>query len=177
MPRFPHVLLPVLVLATVLLGIALGSAIASLRVRRSRDPMRALAWIQIWTGVLVIASMTLLALTYRIRWRTSGMIQACIVAILPATTLMGAAFPFAVASWLGTAPSRVGRSVGVLYATNVCGAVAGSLAGGFAHPRKFGRKSNQKRGLSHLKKRIGVWRRLVLNVLKLKVFMSIKLVY
>lgn len=129
-------------LATVLLGIALGSAIASLRVRHSRDPMRALVWIQIWTGVLVITSMTLLAFTYRIGWRTSGMIQACIVAMLPATTLMGAAFPFAVASWLGTATSHVGRSVGVLYATNVCGAVAGSLAGGFVLLRWLGTRTS-----------------------------------
>ena len=118
-------------LATVLLGIALGSAVASLRVRRSRNTTRALVWIQIWTGVLVVLSMTLLAFTYRLGWRTSGMIQACVVAMLPATTLMGAAFPFAVASWLRAVRTDVGRRVGALYATNVCGAVAGSLMGGF----------------------------------------------
>jgi hypothetical protein len=47
-------------LGTVLLGIALGSAIASARLKRSLDPIRALAWIQIWTGVLVIFSMAAL---------------------------------------------------------------------------------------------------------------------
>lgn len=118
-------------LSTVLLGIALGSAIAAARVGRSPDPVRALAWIQIWTGVLVILSMTVLAHTYRMGWRTSGMVQACVVAILPATMLMGATFPFAVAIWIGTVRTNVGRRVGLLYALNVCGAVAGSLAGGF----------------------------------------------
>ncbi len=118
-------------LSTVLLGIALGSAIAAARVRRSPDPARALAWIQIWTGVLVILSMTALAHTYRMGWRTSGMVQACVVAMLPATALMGAMFPFAVAIWLGDVRKDIGRRVGVLYALNVCGAVAGSLAGGF----------------------------------------------
>ena len=118
-------------LSTVLLGIALGSAIAAARVRWSPDPVRALAWIQIWTGVLVLLSMTALAHTFRMGWRTSGMIQACVVAMLPATILMGATFPFAVAIWLGNVRTDVGRRVGVLYALNVCGAVAGSLAGGF----------------------------------------------
>jgi spermidine synthase len=129
-------------LSTVLLGIALGSAIASTRVRRSPDPGAALAWIQIWTGVLVLLSMTALAHTYRMGWRTSGMIQACVVAMLPATTLMGATFPFAVAIGLGGDTANVGRRVGVLYAANVGGAVAGSLAAGFLFIPWFGTRTS-----------------------------------
>jgi spermidine synthase len=118
-------------LATVLLGIAVGSAVATARVRRSPDPATALAWIQIWTGVLTILSMAALAYTYSIGWRTSGLIQACIVAMLPATTLMGATFPFGLSLWLHGSTHAVGRRVGVLYAVNVCGAVVGALVGGF----------------------------------------------
>jgi spermidine synthase len=118
-------------LATVLLGIAAGSAIAAARVERSRDPAGALAWVQIATGVLVLLSMTALAYTYRAGWRTSGIIQACVVAMLPATTLMGATFPFAVRLWIGGRTATIGKRVGVIYAVNVCGAVAGSLAGAF----------------------------------------------
>jgi spermidine synthase len=44
---------------------------------------------------------------------------------------MGAAFPYAIASALGSNPATVGQRVGVLYALNVCGSLAGSLAGGF----------------------------------------------
>lgn len=118
-------------LATVLLGIAMGSAIAAGRVRRSADPSAALGWIQIAAGTLVLLSMTALAHTYRMGWRTSGMIQASVVAMLPAATLMGATFPFALRLWVGETESAVGRRVGVLYAVNVCGAVVGALIGGF----------------------------------------------
>lgn len=118
-------------LAVVLLGIALGSAIASRLVKGAGDPVRRLARVQIATGLLVILSMAALALTYRRGWRTSGMIQACVVAMLPATTLMGATFPLGLATWLEGAAGNVGRRVGVLYAANVCGAVAGAVSGGF----------------------------------------------
>jgi spermidine synthase len=118
-------------LAVVLLGIALGSAAASGRVRRSTDPARTLARVQIATGVLVVLSMAALAFTYRLGWRTSGMVQACVVAMLPATILMGATFPLGLVIWLRDAAGEVGKRVGVLYATNVCGAVLGAVAGGF----------------------------------------------
>jgi spermidine synthase len=118
-------------LAVVLLGIAVGSAAAAARIGRLADPVRALARVQIATGVLVVLSMAALAWTYSRGWRTSGMIQACVVAMLPATTLMGAAFPLGLAAWLGGRRRDVGRRVGILYAINVCGAVVGALAGGF----------------------------------------------
>ena len=118
-------------LAVVLLGIALGAAFGAARAGRAADPLRSLARVQIGTGIAVLLSMALLAVTYRAGWRTSGMVQACIVSMLPATILMGATFPLALAVWLRGAANVVGRRVGILYAVNVCGAVAGALAGGF----------------------------------------------
>jgi spermidine synthase len=118
-------------LGTVLLGIALGSAIAAVRVRRSHDPTTALVWIQVAAGVAAVLSMAALAYTYRIGWRTSGLTQACVVAMLPATTLMGATFPFGFAVWLSSVKEGLASRVGILYAVNVLGAVAGALAGGF----------------------------------------------
>jgi spermidine synthase len=129
-------------LATVLLGIAIGSAIAAARVKRSRDAPGALAWIQVAAGTLVLLSMTALAHTYRIGWRTSGMVQGSVLAMLPAATLMGATFPFALRLWLGDAVSAVGSRVGLLYAVNVCGAVAGALAGGFVLLPLFGSRGS-----------------------------------
>jgi spermidine synthase len=129
-------------LATVLLGIAVGSAVASWRVRRSPDQAFALAWIQVWTGVAAVLSMAALAYTYRRGWRTSGMTQACVVAMLPAATLMGATFPFALAVWLRGAVQGVGAQVGRLYAVNVCGAVAGAVAGGFVLLPLFGTRGS-----------------------------------
>ncbi|MDQ3068523.1 MAG: fused MFS/spermidine synthase [Acidobacteriota bacterium] len=117
-------------LSTVLLGIALGSAVASLRVRRSADPVRALARLQIATGLAVVVSMATLSTTYAMGWRTGALVQASVLAILPSATLMGAAFPFALAAWLREGKDA-GRGVGLLYAVNVSGAVVGALAGGF----------------------------------------------
>jgi spermidine synthase len=118
-------------LATVLLGIAAGSAVAAAILPRMANPVRTLARVQVATGILAIVSMTLLVFSYRLGWRTSGMVQASIVAMLPATLLMGATFPLGLAIWLRGVSSGIGHRVGVLYAVNVCGAVAGALAGGF----------------------------------------------
>jgi spermidine synthase len=118
-------------LATVLLGIAIGSAIGARVAAGSSDLTRALARVQIATGVLVILSMTALALAYRRGWATSGMFAPCVLAMLPATSLMGMTFPLGLAVWLRDAGRAVGTRVGILYAVNVCGAVAGALAGGF----------------------------------------------
>jgi spermidine synthase len=120
-------------LSTVLFGIALGSLVAADLVERSPDPARGLARIQIASGVLVVSSMAGLAHAYRLGWldTTTALLPACIVALLPATTLMGATFPFGLEVWLKDDRAHVGARVGVLYSVNVCGAVAGSLAGAF----------------------------------------------
>lgn len=118
-------------LATVLAGIAAGSALASGRVSRVRDVSRALAWIYAATGVLVVLSMSALTFAFRRGWLADGIVQGSAVAMLPATLLMGTAFPFGLALWLRDARGDVGTRVGIVYAVNVCGAVAGALAGGF----------------------------------------------
>ena len=129
-------------LATVLAGIATGSAVAAAWIRRSTDVARALARVQVATGVLVMLSMAALALTYRAGWGTAGMIQASMVSMLPATLLMGATFPLALAIWLRDAETTVGTRVGAVYAVNVCGAVAGALAGGFVLLPLFGSRAS-----------------------------------
>ncbi len=118
-------------LSMVLLGIALGSGVVAARLGRLPDPIGTLARVQAATGLLVLLSIAVLAFTYRLGWRSSGMVQACAIAMLPATTLMGATFPLGLRIWLADSAHEVGRRVGVLYATNVLGAVAGALAGGF----------------------------------------------
>jgi spermidine synthase len=52
------------------------------------------------------------------------------VVVLPAAVVAGYQFPLLIAL-LGTREHRVGREVGLAYATNTAGAIAGSLAGGF----------------------------------------------
>jgi spermidine synthase len=121
-------------LAAVLGGIAAGSAAAVPMLRRPRDWPVVLGRLQIGTGVAAIASMLLLAMTYAAGWRTSGTIQASIVAIVPAAFLMGLSFPIAAHIWAagrsGSSASAAGP-VGTLYAINVWGAIGGSMLGGF----------------------------------------------
>jgi spermidine synthase len=124
-------------LATVLAGIALGAALASRVLLRARDYLAWLTGVQLGTAVAAVVSLMFLGWSYQAGWRTSGSIQASVAAILPAAMLMGLSFPIALRLGavrdVSTSSDRaaVGRNIGRLYALNVAGAIAGSLAGGF----------------------------------------------
>jgi spermidine synthase len=120
-------------LATVLGGIALGSAGASRALTRRRDWSGVLALTMGLTSVVVLASLAALGATYAAGWRTSGLTQGSAAAILPAAILMGVAFPIALALWTrpGAAGDTSARPVGTLYAANVIGGIVGAVVGGF----------------------------------------------
>jgi spermidine synthase len=118
-------------LATVLGGIALGSALASRALTRTRDWSASFAWTMGATSVLVLLSLAVLGATYAAGWRTSGLTQGSAAAILPAALLMGFAFPIALALWTQTGEDGASRPVGTLYAANVVGGIAGAVIGGF----------------------------------------------
>lgn len=124
-------------LATVLAGIAIGGLLASLLLKRARASLAHwLIIIQAGTGLAAVGSMSFLLWTIAIGWKTTGLWPAVILAIFPAALLMGVGFPLA----LGIATRRfdpaaggseIGRRVGLMYALNVAGAIAGSLVAGF----------------------------------------------
>jgi spermidine synthase len=127
-------------LATVLGGIAIGGLIAAWILRSPRDHYAALGAVQALTGVATAGSMTFLLWTVEHGWKTMGLWQAVILAILPPSIFMGIGFPLA----LGIAganranrgqppdqPEDVARRIGVMYSLNVAGAIAGSLLAGF----------------------------------------------
>ena len=120
-------------LATVLGGIAAGSALAARHLARPRAWGNTLAWVQGATSVVVLLSLALLGATYAAGWRTSGLTQGAAAAILPAALLMGYAFPIAIALWTrgGLAAEAPDRPVGRLYSANVLGGIAGAVIGGF----------------------------------------------
>lgn len=121
-------------LATVLLGLAGGGWIASRLLRRDRDWMAWLTVIQIATGLLIVASLVLLSATYARGWGTDGTLQASLVAILPATLLMGVSFPIGLRIAAGVAnhgSREVAHRLGTLYSVNVLGAILGSTLAGF----------------------------------------------
>ena len=81
------------------------------------------------------------------------------IVVLPAAIVAGYQFPLLIAL-LGPGRSRVGREVGVTYAANTVGAIAGSIAGGF--------------GLLPLLSAPGVWR-LVAGLLLVLALMAVVL--
>ena len=120
-------------LATVLGGIALGSALASRALTRAGNWNLILAATMGATGIVVLASLALLGATYAAGWRTSGLAQGSAAAIFLPAVLMGFAFPIALALWTRprTGEPAVARAVGTLYAANVIGGIAGAVLGGF----------------------------------------------
>ncbi len=120
-------------LATVLAGIAIGSALASRALTRPRNWSVVLAGTMGATSIVVLTSLAILGATYGAGWRTSGLAQGSAAAILPAAILMGYAFPIALALWTRAGADATGRprAVGTIYAANVIGGIAGAVLGGF----------------------------------------------
>lgn len=125
-------------LAIVLVGIALGGAMAARLLARPRNWVLWLASIQVATAVGVVLSLGLL--TWTDVPLVSGMraLQRVLVSFLLPSLLMGVSFPLLLR--LGVPPSdapdddsQAARAalVGRFYGVNVLGAIIGSLAGGF----------------------------------------------
>jgi spermidine synthase len=120
-------------LASVLVGIAAGSALVAPLVRRISRVRPLLAGVELAIGIAAMLSAAWLAYAYRAEWETSGAIQASFVTIVPTTLLMGLAFPLGVRILTNEsdAPGRTAARVATLYAVNVGGAIVGAIAAGF----------------------------------------------
>lgn len=131
-----------LMLTTFLVGLAVGSFIASRLVDRSHRPAGLFAMVEILIGVTALLSIYLLSkldLTRDylniwdgggnlLRLRTAGFLQTASIMFVPAV-FMGAAFP--IVTRIYARRNLVSSSVGKIYFFNTLGAVAGSLIGGF----------------------------------------------
>ena len=133
-----------LILAVFLVGLGIGSTLASALIRGAVNPRRALGWCQLllcgtfgWAAYQLNVSLPywpinpLLATT---PWHTFQLdLVRCLWAILPPTILWGASFPLALASLV--AETRSGDDAAVLaggvYAANTVGAIAGSMVASF----------------------------------------------
>jgi spermidine synthase len=121
-------------LATVLAGIAIGSAIVTPLLRRDRDWTTTLAVLQACIGLVAVVSFWMLLVGYRGEWFRANPQSVSLITILPASLLMGAAFPIGIRLWAGhdgSAPGRSGRRVARLYAVNLAAAIAGPVVAGF----------------------------------------------
>lgn len=134
-----------IMLACVLAGIALGSALAAPILRMRRRWLPALTVIQALVGVAAVLSFNALtrsqvAADAASPWFASlglntylaPLVASSLVAMLPTTLLLGLAFPIGLSLWAGDDTSdETSRRVGAFYALNVFGAILGSVLAGF----------------------------------------------
>lgn len=129
-------------LTTVLVGIALGSAVAAWLVDRRRDPVGLFGVVQALTGIACLGMLYFIPAlpdmlmeqqrAVRFDWDRlvfRKFLLSSLVIFLP-TFLFGMSFPLAVRAYV-TVQGRVGRDVGRLYSANTFGGVLGAIAGGF----------------------------------------------
>ena len=135
-----------IMLAAMLAGLSLGSYLAAALLRRRGTPW--LAWLTVMQGLVALAAV----LSFNTLARSQAaldalspalqslgveqylwpLIASSLAAILPTATLFGAAFPIGLRVWAGEGEeAATSRRVGVYYALNVCGAIAGSILAGF----------------------------------------------
>lgn len=134
-----------IMLATVLAGIALGSYLVTPLMRRRWNWLAGLAGIELAIGLAALFSLFALTRTddlftqiaLLLRGRVQPPYVAACFAILPATLLMGVAFPIGLRLWVTGGPAaseagdESGSRIGLFYSLNVCGAIFGALAAGF----------------------------------------------
>jgi spermidine synthase len=134
-----------IMLACVLAGIALGSAIAAPVLRMRKDWLPALAVIQALIGFSAVLSFNALTQSQRaidaatpwfdrlgLNTYLAPLVASSMIAMLPTTILLGLAFPIGLALWAGDEPGEdTTRRVGVFYSLNVFGAILGSVVAGF----------------------------------------------
>jgi spermidine synthase len=131
-----------MMLTAFVLGLAVGSMGYARFVDRVRDPMRALAIIEVAIGLAALAVVPFMdRLPFFVTgliskyidsfWMLQGVEFTLILGImLVPTLLMGAAFPLA-NRLFNQESTSVGRSVGTVYGCNTVGTILGSFMGGF----------------------------------------------
>ena len=134
-----------IMLACVLAGIALGSALAAPILRRRGRWLPMLAVIQALIGVAAVLSFNALtrnqaAIDVATPWFAAmglntylaPLVASSLVAMLPTMLLLGMAFPIGLSLWAGDDTSdETSRRVGAFYSLNVFGAILGSVVAGF----------------------------------------------
>jgi len=124
-----------IILAVFLIGLGIGSSGGAALAPRLRSPALALALCQLLVVVAVVYTSAMLATVMPVQpvsissdiWATFVIdFRRALVAILPAPLLWGASFPLALAAVVrrDDDPARV---VGIVYAANTLGAIAGAL--------------------------------------------------
>ncbi|WP_299822413.1 fused MFS/spermidine synthase [uncultured Jannaschia sp.] len=128
------------VIATVLAGFSLGSALGGLIAERGRSTaIGNVRGALIAAAVLMALSPTVLGLLYATGARgTGGMLSSVVAAFFPASVLISAPTPFLAKLAVETRPGREGSSLGLVLAAGSSGAILGSILAGFVALPLFG---------------------------------------
>lgn len=121
------------VIAVVLAGFSLGSALGGLVAERERDvAVRSVRLALIVTAILMAVSPTVLGLLYGMGARgTGGMILAVVIAFFPASVLVSFPSPYLAKLAVEARPGREGSSLGLVLAAGSLGAIFGAIIAGF----------------------------------------------
>ena len=121
------------IVCIVLLGITLGSVLASWVIAWSVRRVLTLAVLELLIPLIALASMGAQVWAYAAGWKTEETLQAAAMTIFPTMLLMGAAFPMGLSVWLGEGgpTASTGARVGSFYLANLGGSILGALATGF----------------------------------------------
>lgn len=123
-------------------GLSLGAFLGGKRADLLRDPIFALAVLELCTGVFGIITLMLIGnigplyaylfLILDLSFSSFSIVQfiLCFIVMLLPTTLMGATFPIACKA-LVTVDGKVGKDTGSVYSVNTVGAIIGSMSAGF----------------------------------------------
>lgn len=154
-----------MMLSCFLIGIALGSAIASIVADRVKNRVALLGGVIVLIGaaaLITVAIMTPLV-THR-RWSGGGeafwLLSAksfikCLLILIVPTTLSGSTFAI-VAKIYARNRDTIGRDTGRAYAMNTLGAILGALAGGFLVLPQLGLRGGLV-ALATLNVAVGLW--------------------
>jgi len=132
-----------MMLTAFILGLGLGSLFFARASDRVRDPLRALALLQVGIAVTALAVVPLftglpfwfaglLSELSESWWQLQAREFGALVAImLLPTTLMGATFPLVSRYWAEAHATGAARAVGATYSANTIGSIVGSALAGF----------------------------------------------
>ncbi|SEQ55116.1 Spermine/spermidine synthase [Loktanella sp. DSM 29012] len=121
------------VIATVLGGFSLGSALGGIVAERPRDvALRNVRGALVATAVLMAASPTLLSMVYSWGARgTGGMFFSVLIVFFPASVLVTLPSPLLAKLAMEARPGREGSSLGFVLAAGSVGAIFGAILAGF----------------------------------------------
>ena len=132
-----------IMLAAVLAGIAVGSAVATPLLRRRGSWLAVLTCVQLAIALTAVLSFNSLAALQQVGTQAAPLlvslgldeylaplIIASLLAMFPTTVLLGFAFPIGLSLWAAHS-EHPARRIGTFYSLNVVGAIIGSIASGF----------------------------------------------